>query len=58
MEYTIRMTKAIGLDMVAEGVETKEQAEFLEHCGCDTAQVFYYAKPMPVDKFEVKCLEQ
>ena len=54
VEYTIRMTKAIGLDMVAEGVETKEQAEFLECCGCDTAQGFYYAKPMPVDEFEAK----
>lgn len=54
VEYTIRMTKAIGLDMVAEGVETKEQAEFLANCGCDTAQGFYYAKPMPVDEFEAK----
>ncbi|MGN0376769.1 MAG: EAL domain-containing protein [Suilimivivens sp.] len=54
VKYTIGMTKAIGLDMVAEGVETKEQAEFLESCGCNTAQGFYYAKPMPVDEFEAK----
>ena len=54
VKYTIKMTKAIGLDMVAEGVETKEQAEFLGCCGCDTAQGFYYAKPMPVDEFEAK----
>ena len=54
MKYTIKMTKAIGLDMVAEGVETKEQAEFLASCGCDTAQGFYYAKPMPADEFEAK----
>ena len=43
VEHTINMTKAIGLDLVAEGVETKEQAEFLSGCGCDVAQGFYYA---------------
>ncbi len=52
VEHTISMTKAIGLDLVAEGVETREQAEFLSDCGCDTAQGFYYAKPMPVPEFE------
>ena len=54
VEYTIKMTTAIGLDMVAEGVETKEQADFLKVCGCNTAQGFYYAKPMPVEEFEKK----
>lgn len=52
VEHTIQMAKSIGLDMVAEGVETKDQAEFLRNCGCNTAQGFYYAKPMPVDEFE------
>lgn len=52
VEHTIKMTKAIGLELVAEGVETKEQAEFLQTCGCHTAQGFYYAKPMPVEEFE------
>ena len=42
----IRVTQAIGLDMVAEGVETKDQADFLSECGCDIAQGFYYAKPL------------
>lgn len=51
VEHTIKMTKEIGLDMVAEGVETKEQAEFLENCGCNMAQGFYYSKPMPADEF-------
>ena len=40
--------------LVAEGVETKEQAEFLRTCGCRTAQGYYYAKPMPVEEFEEK----
>ena len=52
VEHTIHMTKDIGLDMIAEGVETKEQAQFLCECGCDKAQGFYYAKPMPLTEFE------
>lgn len=51
VEHTIQMTKSIGLDMVAEGVETEEQAMFLMGCGCDVAQGFYYAKPMAVENF-------
>ena len=51
VEHTIRMTKAIGLDLIAEGVETREQAEFLGDCGCDKAQGFYYAKPMTAAEF-------
>lgn len=49
--HTIQMTRDIGLDTVAEGVETQEQADFLGTCGCDMAQGFYYAKPMPVEQF-------
>lgn len=52
VEHTIKMSQDIGLGMVAEGVETKEQAEFLSNCGCDIAQGFYYAKPMCVTDFE------
>lgn len=51
VEHTIRMTQEIGLELVAEGVENHEQALFLSECGCDTAQGFYYAKPMPVEQF-------
>lgn len=58
VRYTIRMTQAIGLDMVAEGVETKDQADFLSECGCDIAQGFYYAKPMPLEDFNKKLQNQ
>ena len=52
VEHTIQMTKSIGLDIVAEGVENPEQARFLVESGCRVAQGFYYAKPMPVEDFD------
>lgn len=54
----IRVTQAIGMDMVAEGVETKDQADFLSECGCDIAQGFYYAKPMQLEDFNKKLQNQ
>ncbi len=52
ISHTISMSQDIGLDLIAEGVETKEQAEFLYGCGCNAAQGFYYSKPVPVRDFE------
>ena len=57
VEHTIKMAKSIGIDLIAEGVETKEQADFLNDCGCSIAQGFYYAKPMPVDLFETNYVQ-
>lgn len=50
--HTISMSKDVGLGLIAEGVETDDQAQFLENCGCDTAQGYLYAKPMPVQEAE------
>lgn len=50
--HTISMSKDVGLGLIAEGVETADQAQFLENCGCDTAQGYLYAKPMPVQDAE------
>lgn len=52
ISHTISMSKDIGLDLVAEGVETREQAEFLHSCGCDVAQGFLYSKPVPLSEFD------
>ena len=54
VKHTISMVRDIGLDVVAEGVENIEQAKFINECGCDVAQGFYYARPMPVPDFEQK----
>ena len=48
---TIRMIKSIGIEIVAEGVETAETAQWLIDRGCDFIQGYYYAKPMPEDEY-------
>lgn len=52
MTYIIDIAKLMHMQTVAEGVETKEQYEFLRDSGCDIIQGFYFAKPMSAQKFE------
>ncbi len=47
----IGLAHALGMGVVAEGVETKQQAEFLRHHNCDMAQGFYFGKPMTAGEF-------
>ncbi len=49
---SIKMSKELGMRTIAEGVETKEQADFLRDAGCDIAQGYFYSKPIPTDEFE------
>ena len=43
----VEMAYALGIDTLAEGVETKEQIQFLKEIGCDKLQGFYYSRPHP-----------
>jgi diguanylate cyclase (GGDEF)-like protein len=52
LTHTIAMTNDIGMEIVAEGVETKEQAAFLDANGCKFAQGYLYYRPEPLDVFE------
>lgn len=45
------MAKNLGLKIVAEGVETREQAEYLAGLGCDQLQGYFFSKPVPADDF-------
>jgi EAL domain-containing protein (putative c-di-GMP-specific phosphodiesterase class I) len=45
------MATELNINVICEGVETKEQVEMLKGFGCHAVQGYYYGKPMPVDEF-------
>lgn len=47
LESIVRMTRWLNTPVIAEGVETAEQADYLTSIGCGYLQGYYYAKPMP-----------
>ena len=49
----INMAKSLGLQTIAEGVETIEQLQFLKEQGCDEVQGYYYSKPILAEAFEL-----
>lgn len=51
IRHTIGMAHDMGAKVVAEGVEEKEQLEFLQSVGCDMIQGYYFYKPMPEEEF-------
>jgi diguanylate cyclase (GGDEF)-like protein/PAS domain S-box-containing protein len=46
--------KALGIDVVAEGVETAEQADLLRRLGCEKAQGYYFARPVPLEQLSLQ----
>lgn len=48
-ELMVQMGHLLGVEIVAEGVETADQLEFVKKIGCDRVQGYYFAKPMPLD---------
>lgn len=55
LNYVIKMMKELGLEIVAEGVETEEQAQQLKKAGCDFFKGYLYARPMPQEQFVTFC---
>ena len=53
----IDLAKKLNMKIVAEGIETKEQVEFLTEQECDLIQGYFFAKPMPISEFEEKYKE-
>jgi EAL domain-containing protein (putative c-di-GMP-specific phosphodiesterase class I) len=47
-ELMVQMGHLLGVEIVAEGVETASQLEFVKKIGCDRVQGYYFAKPMPL----------
>lgn len=48
----IRMASWLRLPVIAEGIESKNQAEYLKSIGCFLMQGYYFGKPMPTEQFE------
>ncbi len=49
IKFVIDLAKKLDFEVIAEGVETKEQAQMLRNLGCDYAQGYYYSKPVPCE---------
>lgn len=52
VESIVSMSKAMGLNIVAEGVETLEHVKLLKKMGVDFAQGYYFSKPIPFSQFD------
>ena len=52
LKHAIDLGKTLDMEVVVEGVETKEQYEFLKDNGCDTIQGYYFSKPLDSKSFE------
>ncbi len=51
LEHTIGLSKDLGMQITAEGVESQAQLDFLKKLDCDNIQGFYYSKPLPFEDF-------
>jgi EAL domain-containing protein (putative c-di-GMP-specific phosphodiesterase class I) len=49
----IAMSEVMGLGVIAEGVETEAQRDFLEQSGCHTFQGYLFGRPVPLEQFEM-----
>ena len=52
LEAIISMARFMGMKIIAEGVETKEQMDYLLNMGCTYGQGYYFYHPMPISVFE------
>jgi predicted signal transduction protein with EAL and GGDEF domain len=58
VDSIITMAHNLGMEVVAEGVETEAQHQFLLEHGCDSFQGFFFARPMPFERFTVWLAQQ
>ncbi|MBR5681788.1 MAG: EAL domain-containing protein [Ruminococcus sp.] len=56
LQNIINLSDDLGIDSLTEGVETEAQFKMLNEMGCKLFQGYYFAKPMPLEEFEDKCL--
>ena len=49
----VALARSLRLNIIAEGVETRSQLDYLKSLSCDEVQGFYFSKPLPAEEFEV-----
>lgn len=54
----IQMAKELDMDIVAEGIETKEEFSYLKMLSCDVAQGYYFDRPLPREQFEMRLVNK
>ena len=52
LKSIINLGKILGMEVIVEGVETKNQYEFVKQCNCNTIQGYYFSKPLDSNCFE------
>lgn len=57
LKFIVQLVQSLGMKITAEGVEYKEQLDFLENLNCDDIQVFYFSKPLMLADFSAKLTE-
>ncbi|MBR3617594.1 MAG: EAL domain-containing protein [Acholeplasmatales bacterium] len=56
LKFIMQMAKNLDVSVLCEGVETKENVEFLKSIGCTLIQGYYFDKPIPAEDFKNKYL--
>ena len=54
LEFSVGLAKSLGLESVAEGVETREMVDELKRLNCEMGQGYYFSRPIPIHEFEQK----
>ena len=52
LKYVVKLGKSLNLSLTAEGVETKEQLDYLKKLNCDIIQGYYFSKPLAIEDFK------
>ncbi len=58
VKAVIEMAHNLGLTVTAEGIETAEQQAWMHHLGCDSAQGYHFARPLPAEQFLQRFLDR